>query len=182
MKRLISKSVFPLWIEYLSKWGHCSKCPLHTSRTNVVLFRGRLPAKLLFIGEAPGYTEDDIGSPFIGDAGILLDELLEGIQETTALTNIVACIPCQDQIIREPTRQEVNACSQRLQEFLDICTPKKIVLLGNITKRYAPAFSVPSLTLPHPAYILRLTGTKKILEVKRFSSKLKHFLRSNANT
>jgi uracil-DNA glycosylase len=66
-----------LWSAHVDDWKDCTRCPLHTVRSNVVLARGSIPCDILFVGEAPGRSEDALGKPFVGPAGILLDEMIE---------------------------------------------------------------------------------------------------------
>lgn len=104
---LKSKAVF---LTHKAEWGNCTACPLCKSRKQVVFFRGRIPCDLLFIGEAPGESEDSRGYPFVGEAGKYFDKLLQSAflaagprdefklprlhyQPTYGITNIVACIP-----------------------------------------------------------------------------------------
>ncbi len=62
--------------QHIADWESCTRCPLHTTRRWVVLGRGTLPCDVLFVGEAPGNSENDIGKPFIGQAGKILDSLI----------------------------------------------------------------------------------------------------------
>jgi len=146
----------------------------------VVLFRGHLPCDILFIGEAPGESEDALGIPFIGESGKLLGNLLNDAILTAAIhsvprygiTNIVCCIPRQSQAdstgeIRPPIRAEAEACRPRLLELLEMANPQQIILLGDIAKRFFPKLhNTPTrlkmnrwngklITLVHPAAILR---------------------------
>lgn len=73
----IAPGVRGKWEQHLSDWWQCNACPLCQRRRNVVLFRGSLPCDLLFVGEAPGDSEDTYGYPFIGPAGDLLDTLIQ---------------------------------------------------------------------------------------------------------
>ena len=78
------------------KWKGCERCSLYRGRRSVVLCRGKLPCDVLFVGEAPGVSEDVLGRPFVGPAGKLLDEIVERAldgQYDYAITNLVACIP-----------------------------------------------------------------------------------------
>ncbi len=84
------------YTNYRAKWKDCQRCKSSNSRTEIVLARGKVPAPILFIGEAPGASEDALGKPFIGPAGKVLDDIitvaLDG-QYDYALTNLVACYP-----------------------------------------------------------------------------------------
>ncbi len=64
------------WTDHVERWKDCTKCPLHTQRSNIVIARGQLPADVVFIGEAPGAIEDGTGLPFKDPAGALLDQII----------------------------------------------------------------------------------------------------------
>ncbi|NJE04088.1 MULTISPECIES: type-4 uracil-DNA glycosylase [Thermococcus] len=114
----------------------CRKCPLGELRTNAVPGAGSYDAKVMFVGEAPGYWEDQKGLPFVGRAGRVLDELLAEIglsREEVYITNIVKCRPPEN---RDPTEEEIKACSPYLDRQIDIIRPKVIVPLGRHSMRY----------------------------------------------
>jgi len=114
----------------------CRKCPLGELRTNAVPGSGSYEAKIMFVGEAPGYWEDQKGLPFVGRAGKVLDELLAGIglkREEVYITNVVKCRPPNN---RDPTEEEINACSPYLDKQIDIIRPKIIVPLGRHSMTY----------------------------------------------
>ncbi len=114
----------------------CRKCPLGSLRTNAVPGSGSYDAEIMFVGEAPGYWEDQKGLPFVGRAGKLLDELLGEIglsREDVYITNIVKCRPPEN---RDPTEDEIKACSPYLDMQIDIIRPKVIVPLGRHSMNY----------------------------------------------
>ncbi len=114
----------------------CRKCDLWKLRTNPVPGAGNPKADLMFVGEAPGYWEDQKGLPFVGRAGKLLDELLESIglrRDEVYITNIVKCRPPGN---RDPTDAEIKACSPYLDAQIDIIRPKVIAPLGRHSMRY----------------------------------------------
>ena len=114
----------------------CQKCPLSQLRTNAVPGSGSYDAKVMFVGEAPGYWEDQKGLPFVGRAGKVLDELLREIglsRDEVYITNIVKCRPPEN---RDPTEEEIKACSPYLDRQIDIIRPKVIVPLGRHSMRY----------------------------------------------
>ncbi|ASI99205.1 type-4 uracil-DNA glycosylase [Thermococcus celer] len=114
----------------------CQRCPLGKLRTNAVPGSGSYDAKVMFVGEAPGYWEDQKGLPFVGRAGKVLDELLEEIglsRDEIYITNIVKCRPPEN---RDPTEEEIKACSPYLDRQIDIIRPKVIVPLGRHSMRY----------------------------------------------
>jgi uracil-DNA glycosylase len=109
----------------------CVKCPLHESRTLAVPGEGKVDAKLMVIGEAPGKQEDLAGRPFVGNAGRYLDHVLEGTGLQRAdffITNIVKCRPPSN---RTPKTGEIETCtSLYLFEQIKLLDPKLILLLG----------------------------------------------------
>ena len=105
-------------------------------RTNAVPGSGNYDAKIMFVGEAPGYWEDQKGLPFVGRAGKVLDELLAEIslkREDVYITNIVKCRPPNN---RDPDEDEIKACSPYLDRQIDIIRPKIIVPLGRHSMSY----------------------------------------------
>lgn len=105
-------------------------------RTNAVPGSGNYDAKIMFVGEAPGYWEDQKGLPFVGRAGKVLDELLAEIslkREDVYITNIVKCRPPNN---RDPDEDEIKACSPYLDRQIDIIRPKVIVPLGRHSMSY----------------------------------------------
>ena len=114
----------------------CTRCPLAKTRTNAVPGDGPVPARILFIGEAPGKNEDLQGSPFVGRAGSILDGLLAGIgvaRDEVFITNIVKCRPPKN---RDPTTEEIEACRPYLERQLALLCPEVIVPLGRFAMRW----------------------------------------------
>jgi len=111
----------------------CQDCPLHLSRIKAVPGEGPENAKILFIGEGPGFHENQQGRPFVGQAGKFLDELLSvsGLKrETVFITNIVKCRPPGN---RDPQPQELEACAKYLDRQIEIINPEIIVTLGRFS-------------------------------------------------
>lgn len=170
MPSLSSKSLTPFQ-RHKKKWSNCTRCPLCEKRTHVVLSRGKIPSPILFIGEAPGESEDALGVPFCGPAGALLDHIIEQAipsHLSYALTNLVACIPLGEDGDKtaEPPKEAIEECSERLQEFLILCKPKLVVLVGKLAEKHADCGDIPSVGILHPAYILRSSITVRDLEVQ----------------
>lgn len=114
----------------------CTRCPLAETRTNAVPGDGPVPARIFFIGEAPGRNEDIKGIPFVGRAGSILDGLLEGIgvaRGEVFITNIVKCRPPKN---RDPTYEEIEACRPYLESQLALFRPEVIVPLGRFAMRW----------------------------------------------
>jgi DNA polymerase len=110
----------------------CNKCDLCLTRKNIVNGHGNIGAELMFIGEAPGYTEDKYGTPFTGKAGALLTKYLELFNfhriTNIYITNIIKCRPPSN---RKPTNIEISNCRPYLINEINTVNPKIIVLLGN---------------------------------------------------
>lgn len=111
----------------------CTKCGLCETRHHVVFGVGKENADILFVGEGPGEQEDLRGEPFVGPAGLLLDDMLSIIdisrQENCYIANIVKCRPPRN---RDPLETEQDACMGYLQQQIALVKPKIIVCLGRI--------------------------------------------------
>lgn len=110
----------------------CTKCPLHTTRKNAVPGEGSVDARMMFVGEAPGAREDELGRPFVGRSGVLLIEMLKCIglsREEVFITSVLKSRPPKN---RTPTRDEIKACMSYLLRQFKIINPKFIVLLGGV--------------------------------------------------
>lgn len=114
------------------EYSKCTKCLLlKENRTQVVFGSGNKEADIIFIGEAPGANEDKNGIPFCGMSGKILDELLNTInlsREDIFITNTILCRPPDN---RNPAKEEVNNCRERLDQLIKIMQPKVIVTIGN---------------------------------------------------
>ncbi len=114
------------------EYKNCHRCPnLVKSRTQVVFGSGNPLAKILFIGEAPGASEDQQGVPFVGASGKVLNELLASVgisRDDIFITNTILCRPPEN---RNPEKEEVGNCSNRLTTFIEIMQPTVIVTIGN---------------------------------------------------
>lgn len=122
----------------------CTACPLHESRTNVVFGKGNPDSDILFIGEAPGQHEDEMGLPFVGASGKLLDKYLDAVNlslEDVYIANILKCRPPNN---RDPKEDEEQACIGYLRKQLTVIQPKIIVCLGRISafKIIKPDFKI----------------------------------------
>jgi len=151
----------------------CELCP---HRTNAVPGEGNPQARLVLIGEGPGATEDATGRPFVGQAGQLLDTILEAIdvpRTSVYITNIVKCRPPQN---RKPLPDEIAACIPYLHRQLDLIAPKVIVAmggtageallgvrksLGELRGKVHTYNGIPLIVTYHPAALLRNPNWKK---------------------
>jgi DNA polymerase len=168
----------------------CRTCPLCKGRTNVVFGAGNADAKLLFVGEGPGYDEDMQGLPFVGRAGQLLTKIIEAMglkRKDVYITNVVKCRPPQN---RTPFPTEILACAEYLAGQIDIIKPKIICALGKVPAQALLKTELPITKLRgnfylykdikvmptfHPAYLLRNPGDKKLVwqDMKKIMAQLK---------
>lgn len=118
----------------------CTKCDLHYSRKHGVAGDGPADAEIMFIGEGPGFHENEQGKPFVGAAGQFLDELLEHIgmdRKDVFIGNVVKCRPPGN---RDPKPEELAACDPYLERQIQAINPKVIVTLG----RYSMGKFIPN--------------------------------------
>lgn len=111
----------------------CEKCPLHFSRKNAVPGEGPSNAEILFIGEGPGFYENEQGRPFVGQAGKFLEELLAQVglkREQVFIANVVKCRPPSN---RDPLPEELEACNGYLDRQIEAINPCVIVTLGRFS-------------------------------------------------
>jgi DNA polymerase len=121
----------------------CQKCEIAKYRTRVVPGEGAEDADIMFIGEAPGWHEDQQGRPFVGPAGQFLDELLSLInlkREQVYIANVIKCRPLGN---RDPLPQEILNCRGWLERQIELIRPRMIVTLG----RYSMALFFPGKSI-----------------------------------
>jgi len=121
----------------------CQRCEIAKFRTNVVPGEGAEDADILFIGEAPGWHEDQQGRPFVGPAGQYLDELLASIKlrrQQVYIANVIKCRPTEN---RDPLPVEIRNCRKWLEKQIELICPKTIVTLG----RYSMAMFFPGKSI-----------------------------------
>ena len=156
----------------------CHMCDLSKSRKNVVFGEGNKNADLMFIGEAPGTSEDEKGKPFAGRAGALLTSIIENVlhlnREDVYMANIVKCRPLGNKV---PTLEEVTTCKPYLTQQIKMIKPKIIVSLGSTSYHHltgefdteisqvrgeslklGKAILIPTF---HPNFLLRNPSSKK---------------------
>lgn len=140
-------------IELYREVSECRRCALHAERTRAVFGAGDADADLMFVGEAPGAEEDRQGLPFVGRAGQLLNELLEGIgmrREDAFIANVLKSRPPGN---RDPQPEEIEACWPYLERQISLIEPRVIATLGNFaTKRITGS----------PIGITRVHGTPQV--------------------
>src|SRR4051794_13984326 len=115
--------------------GPDHECPLKAGRTNVVFGMGNADADVMFVGEAPGFHEDQQGKPFVGRAGQLLDELLEGIGMTRADVFIANVLKCRPPGNRDPLPEEIEECTPYLMRQIELIEPAVICTRGNFATK-----------------------------------------------
>lgn len=123
------------WEALRTECMRCHRCALADTRTNVVFGDGAQNAEILLVGEGPGQHEDEQGIPFVGKAGLLLDDMLEmiGLDRTKVyVANIVKCRPPQN---RDPLNVEQDACIGWLRRQTALLRPRMIVCLGRIAAK-----------------------------------------------
>ena len=176
------------WKKHIEEWGDCQRCPLFKKRKKVChfrsnrdgppLYRGR--HDVVFIGEAPGPSENVLGKPFVGPAGHLLDQIIEealaGRSLKIGFTNIVGCIPLNefsDKFV-EPPDFAVKACTKKLKDILIIMRPKLVVAVGTTAKKWLSKFrqgygleDTRMVEIQHPAFILRSHISQQGLLIQR---------------
>ena len=150
----------------------CQNCVLVFTRTNAVFYRGNPKAKLMIIGEAPGQQEDEIGVPFVGKPGQLLDKLLDAVQinkeKDVYICNVIKCRLTEN---RAPNQQEIDCCWNYLAAQIKYVSPKIIALCGStavksilktndsITKIrgrwYENVYGAKVIPVFHPSFLLR---------------------------
>jgi uracil-DNA glycosylase len=157
--------------------GDCTRCRLHKQgRKQIVFGVGNPKAELMFIGEAPGADEDQLGEPFVGRAGQLLNNMIKAMglrREDVYIANIIKCRPPGN---RTPERDECDTCSPFLMRQIAAIKPKAIVALGAVAAKTLLAINAPMSEFRgrwfdfrgtklavtyHPAFLLRDPRQKK---------------------
>lgn len=183
----ISGEIAARWAALQAEVSTCRACTLHQQRTQTVFGVGNQQAQWLVIGEAPGAEEDLQGEPFVGRAGLLLNEMLFALghpRETVYIANTVKCRPPNN---REPYPEEAAACAHFLRRQIALLNPRIILCVGRVAAnnvlgvkpnmaafrrrvhRYADT-NIPVVVTYHPAYLLRTpTDKAKAWEDLRFA-------------
>ena len=159
-----------------AEMGDCQRCKLAPKRTNLVFGAGNPGAELVFVGEAPGFDEDQQGLPFVGRAGQLLTKIIESInlkREDVYICNVLKCRPPDN---RNPEPDEVAACNPFLRKQLATIRPKVVCCLGTFAAQTVLQMAAPISKLRgkffdmdgmrviatfHPAYLLRSPEKKR---------------------
>ncbi|SJM91338.1 Phage SPO1 DNA polymerase-related protein [Crenothrix polyspora] len=164
------------WEKLQAEVAVCTRCGLCETRTQTVFGSGNKNADWMIIGEAPGQHEDQQGLPFVGNAGLLLTEMLRAIglsREDVFITNILKCRPSNN---RDPKPDEAQSCNEYLQRQSALIKPKIILAVGCIAAQTllqtdAPLSrlrgkvhtlnNTPVIVVYHPAYLLRSPSEKR---------------------
>ena len=138
------------------EWRGCAKCALSASRTQVVVGTGHPDADLMFVGEAPGFHEDKQGAPFVGQAGQVLDRLLQTIGLSRPDVYIANVLKCRPPGNRDPQPEEIEACEGHLFAQVELIRPKVVCTLGNFATK---------LLSGRPEGITRVRGVPQLREL-----------------
>lgn len=186
------------WEELENSCQNCNKCALGAKKTNLVFGVGNRNADIMFIGEAPGRSEDAEGIPFVGAAGKHLDKFLKAAgleRDDVYIANILKCRPEGN---RDPSPEEQDACIGYLREQVRLINPKLIVCLGRISamRLIKPDFKITRehgeffrrgnfivTAVYHPAALLRDPAKNKAmyLDMKKISAFAKEFICQTPN-
>jgi DNA polymerase len=120
---------------YADETATCERCALAAGRTQVVFGSGDPDAELVFVGEAPGFHEDQQGVPFVGQAGQLLDRLLAGIGLARSDVYVVNLLKCRPPGNRDPLPDEIAACEPHLFRQIELVQPRIVATLGNFATK-----------------------------------------------
>jgi DNA polymerase len=177
--------------------GDCKRCRLCQDRKNIVFGSGNERARLVFVGEGPGADEDEQGLPFVGRAGQLLTQMIEGTaakdklplrREDCYIANVVKCRPPEN---RAPQPDEMEICGQFLFRQLMVLKPKAICALGataakallntkeGVTKmrgNWQRWHGIPLMVTYHPSYLLRAYNAEAKKEAWLDLRKLFHYV------
>ena len=170
IQQVCTSNITQTWNELHEQVSTCTTCVLHKTRIQTVFGTGNEQADWMIIGEAPGAQEDQQGEPFVGRAGMLLNEILFSLglqRDSVFIANILKCRPPNN---RDPLPNEVVACSNYLKQQVEHVAPRIILALGRIAAqnllqttesigrlrgRVHDYQSIPVIVLYHPAYLLR---------------------------
>jgi DNA polymerase len=156
----------------------CQDCELSKHRTLVVPGEGAEDAQIVFIGEAPGFYEDQQGRPFVGSAGHFLDELLSSIGLKRSEVYICNMVKCRPPGNRDPLPKEIKACQKWLDRQLELISPKIVATLGRYSlARFFPGGNISKIhgtwrkqggiiyfAMYHPAAALHQQGLRQAIE------------------
>lgn len=198
MKLDLAESMFEQLKDIELRAKQCSKCHLRNGCQGVVFGEGNPLSPVMFVGEGPGQTEDELGLPFVGKAGQLLNKILEAAElprETIYITNIVKCRPPGN---RTPTIEEMQICLPWLRDQYALLRPRFMVLLGLAAThgilnpdlkmgqshgRWFERGKILMMPTYHPAAILRNPNLKRPVweDFQVISRTVKEYLNQNSD-
>lgn len=160
------------WETLTEKVAACTACALHQTRTQTVFGVGNPHARLMIIGEAPGFNEDKQGEPFVGRAGQLLTTILKSMNWERSDVYIANILKCRPHNNRDPLPEEVASCTPFLDQQIALIQPQLLVAVGRIAAHYLlktkssleslrnkqhsyGSNKTPLIITYHPAYLLR---------------------------
>ena len=160
------------WTKVIEDANSCVLCPLHLTRNLVVVGKGSTNAKLLIVGEAPGSEEDKQGLPFVGKAGLLLDQMILSCEQWVGEVYVANVIKCRPPGNRTPEKSEIDSCVEFLFRQIQLLSPEGILALGRTAAHallgndepfaklrgkvhYLTTAEIPVVVTYHPAYLLR---------------------------
>jgi DNA polymerase len=156
--------------------GDCKRCRLHKGRTRIVFGEGKPTAKVVLVGEGPGYEEDRQGRPFVGAAGKLLDRIIAAMGWQRGDVYICNVIKCRPPGNRDPQADEIEMCGPFLKRQLRAIRPQAIMALGSFAAQFLLSSQqpisrlrnrvqefegIPVVPTYHPAYLLRNPQRKR---------------------
>lgn len=169
-------TAYEKWLKHAQRWKNCQECPLCTQRDKIVLARGQVPCDVLFLGEAPGMSEDTSGLPFDGPAGDKLNDIVAAVRRSVELDfvdaycNVVACFPAEAKMTdnHKPPQESIEACAPRLQEFIELASPILIVAVGQVAdeRKNKIRTSAAWCSIIHPSRILRMPLAQKEMAMR----------------
>ena len=184
-------------LSVLRDMGDCRRCRLHEQRNKIVFGSGNEQARLVFVGEGPGADEDEQGLPFVGRAGQLLTQMIEGTaakegvpikRADVYICNVTKCRPPGN---RTPEPDEMEICGQFLSRQLEIIRPKAICALGGTAAKYLTGsrdgvtrmrgnwykwHDIPLMVTYHPSFLLRAYNVQAKREAWEDLKKVLHFV------
>lgn len=141
----------------------CDRCGLSQGRTQAVFGVGSPAARLMFVGEAPGFHEDRQGEPFVGQAGKLLNTLLGQIGLSRADVYIANVIKCRPPENRDPTTEEIETCSPHLMEQIAVIRPAVVCTLGRFAAKLLTGTELSMTNIHGKAKTMNLAGVDLVV-------------------
>jgi uracil-DNA glycosylase family 4 len=167
------------WNHFEKDWIHCERCPLGQRMSRTVLYRGHLPCRILFIGEAPSEEDTTLSYAFSGQSGWLLDSMIVdagGDHSEIGFTYVLGCWPRHEGTFEtcSPKADQVKACQPRVADLLMMAQPKVIITVGQVAKKNLPKGLVVTESILNPSKIQDMVSEmQRDLSYKRTVSTLR---------